>query len=73
MTNPQHKSFDCVKSMRKIRDRLSKEIENLNHDELVRWLRRHKYSDSCLQRLADKAAQRAVPADPSSPEASARR
>ena len=60
MSNPQSKRFDCVQSMRQIRDRFSKEIEHMNHDELVRWLRSKRYSDPRLQRLADRAAQQAA-------------
>jgi len=56
MTNPKRKAFDCVQSMRQIRDRLSKEIENMNHDELMLWLRSHRYSNPLLQRLAERAA-----------------
>lgn len=63
MNSPKSKTFDCVQSMRQIRDRLSREIENLNHDELARWLRSHRYSQPFLQRLAERAAQQAAAAD----------
>ncbi|GMV94451.1 MAG: hypothetical protein AMXMBFR82_42290 [Candidatus Hydrogenedentota bacterium] len=56
MSNAKSKSFDCVASMRQIRDRLSEEIADLTYDELTEWLRRHEYSDPTLQRLAKKAA-----------------
>lgn len=62
MSNPKAKSFDCVQSMRQIRDRLSSEIGNLGHDELARWLRSHRYTEPLLQRLAEKAAQQAAAA-----------
>ena len=57
MTESGSKSFDCVQTMRQIRDRLSKEIAGMNHEEMLQWLRSHRYSDPFLQRLADKAAQ----------------
>ena len=45
--------------MRQTRDRLSAEIEDMSYDELVKWLRGHRYADPLLQRLAEKAAQQA--------------
>lgn len=57
------KTFDCVDSMRQARDRLSAEIGGMSYDELVRWLRGHRYTDPNLQRLAEKAAQQAAAAD----------
>ncbi len=63
MNEPTSKTFDCVQSMREIRDRLSAEIADMNYDELSRWLRSHRYSDPFLQRLAEKAAQQADAAD----------
>lgn len=59
MSRSTTKTFDCVESMRQARDKLSAEIADMNHDEIVRWLRRHRYEDPFLQRLADKAAQQA--------------
>lgn len=56
MSDGERKSFDCVQSMRQIRDRLSKQIETMNHDELIRWLRSHRYSNPLLRRLAERAA-----------------
>jgi hypothetical protein len=52
-------SFDCVQNMRQARDRLSAEIAGMSYDELVSWLRSHRYADPRLQRLAEKAAQQA--------------
>ncbi len=63
MSKPSSKTFDCVQSMRQIRDRLSAEIADMSHEELVRWLRAHQYSDPFLQRLAEKAAHQADAAD----------
>jgi hypothetical protein len=49
--------------MRQVRDKLSAEIADMNHEELVQWLRLHRYDDPVLQQLADKAAQQADAAD----------
>lgn len=59
MSKPSSKTFDCVQSMRQIRDRVSAEVADMSYDELAQWLRAHKYSDPFLQRLAEKAAQQA--------------
>jgi len=67
MSNNKSKDFDCVQTARQIRDRLSKEIENLSHDEITRWLRSHRYSNPLLQRLAERAAAQAAAADGASP------
>jgi hypothetical protein len=45
--------------MRRVRDKLSAEIAEMNYDELVRWLRSRRYEDPLLQRLADKAVEQA--------------
>jgi hypothetical protein len=52
--------------MRQARDKLSAEIEHMSYDELVQWLRVHRYTDPLLQRLAEKAAQQADPTDDAS-------
>jgi hypothetical protein len=62
MSEPPSKTFDCVQSIRQIRDRLSAEIAEMSYEELIHWLRAHQYSDPFLQRLADKAAQPIHPA-----------
>lgn len=61
MNEPSSKAFDCVRSMREIRDRLSAEINEMSYDELTHWLREHRYADPILQRLAEKAAHQATP------------
>lgn len=63
MNDPSSKTFDCVQSMRQIRDRLSAEIAEMSYDQLAKWLRVHQYSDPILQRLAERAAQQAIAAD----------
>ena len=67
MNESRSKSFDCVQTMRRIRDRLSNEIAGMNHEEIIRWLRSQRYSDPFLQRLADKAAQQGDAAAAASP------
>ena len=57
MGDTHQKTFDCVESMRQARDRLSAEIAAMTYDELVDWLRRHRYSDPLLQHLAEKAGR----------------
>ena len=61
------KTFDCVQNMQQIRDRLSREIEGLNHDELTRWLRSHSYTHPFLRRLAQRVAQQDESVDKVSP------
>jgi hypothetical protein len=63
MSERPSKAFDCVQSMRQARDKLSAAIAGMSYDEVVQWLRRHRYTDPVLQSLADKAAQQADPAD----------
>jgi hypothetical protein len=63
MSNPRRKAFDCVQSMRQIRDRISKEIGTMNHDELMLWLRSHRYANPLLKRLAERAAGEAASAN----------
>ena len=57
MSRPTSKAFDCVQSMRQIRDGLSAEIADKEYVDLIRWLRSHRYADPFLKRLAEKAAQ----------------
>ena len=68
MSESSSKTFDCVQSMRQARDRLSAEIAGMSYDELVKWLRTHRYGDPVLQRLAEKAAQQADAADRPGPK-----
>ena len=64
MSKPSSKIFDCVRIVRRNRDRLCAEIADMSCDELARWLPVHKYSDPVLQQLAEKAAQHADEMDP---------
>ena len=59
MSEQSERTFDCVQSMRKARDKVSAELEGKTYDEMIRWLRSRCYAAPVLQRLADKAAQQA--------------
>jgi hypothetical protein len=63
MNEPVSKTFDCVQNMRQVRNRISEEIADMSHEELVKWIRGHDYADPLLQRLAENAAQQAETAD----------
>ena len=63
MSEPSSKTFDCVQSMREIRDRLSAEIADMSYEALARWLRDYRYSDPLLQRMANEAAKQATGTD----------
>ena len=45
------KSFDCVKSMREIRNRVSAEIADMSYSELSRWLDRQVGDDPFFSRI----------------------
>jgi len=64
MSEPSSKSYDCVQSMREIRDRLSEETADMSYEELTVWLRDRTYSDPLLERLADRACRVADAEDP---------
>ncbi len=65
MNNATSKTFDCVQSVRETRCALSAEIEGMSYEQIVQWLRSRRYSDPVLERLARKAAQQNVAAQPS--------
>ena len=52
------KEFDCVKTMREIRDRVSAEIVGKTSEEIDHWLHAHRYSDPILRRLAMRREER---------------
>ena len=51
----ERKKYDCVKTVREIRDRISSEIAGKTYDELVHWLHDHRYTDPVLRRLANRS------------------
>lgn len=59
MSEPPSKTFDCVQTMRQARDKVSAEIADMSHDELIQWLRGYQFKDPLLQHLAEKAAKQA--------------
>jgi len=50
MSEATSKTVDCVQSMRQARARLSAEIADMSYEELLKWLRGHRYEDSLLRR-----------------------
>ena len=52
------KEFDCVRTMREIRDRVSSELAGKTRDERDHWLHAHRYSDPVLRRLARRREER---------------
>ncbi|MDZ4707774.1 MAG: hypothetical protein SH818_05175 [Saprospiraceae bacterium] len=50
------RTFDAVKSMRKIRDKISLEIEHLNPEQLKDYFKQHrlKKKDEALNKLKGK-------------------
>ena len=53
MTNDKKRtSFDCVESMKELRDLIGSEITAKTNDELIQWFHDHHYSDTVLDRLA---------------------
>lgn len=66
MSESTSKTFDCVQSMRQIREKLNEEIADISFEELAHWLRSHQYSDPVLKRLAERAAQQGDAADDAS-------
>jgi hypothetical protein len=57
------KKFDAVAMMRSIRDKISDEIEGMTLEEELAWLDSQELKDPVLQRLRDKAGQRADATD----------
>ena len=69
MTNDpgrREKDFDCVASMREVRDRISAELAGMSGEELRRWFDSREYSDPILRRLARGAKRQANRRDGSS-------
>jgi ribosomal protein L22 len=62
MSDVSAKTFDCVLSMRKAREAISGEIAGMTYDEIVQWLRSHRYSDPLLRLMAERAARQQSPA-----------
>jgi hypothetical protein len=54
MTTREKKEFDCVKSTREIRDRLSVELAGMSPEDRVQWLNSRDYSDPLLRHLVNR-------------------
>lgn len=53
------KKFDAVAMMRRARDKISAEIENMTLEEELQWLDAQKVDDPFLRRLRERAAEQA--------------
>ena len=53
-TKREKERFDCVKTTREIRDRLSVELAGMSSEERVQWLNNKYLSDPLLRRLANR-------------------
>ena len=53
-TTGRNKGFDCVKTTREIRDRLSVELAGMSPEDRVQWLNSRHFSDPLLRRLVDR-------------------
>ena len=62
MSNPESQQFDCVRTAREARDRLSAEIEDMSHEQLVPGCGRIdtpiQFWAGWRRRLPDKPIQR---------------
>ena len=54
------KSFDCVKSVREIRDRVSAEIAKMSYEELRQWLDARVQQDPFFARIPQSRASDAT-------------
>lgn len=55
------KEFDCVATMRRIRDQISAEMGGLSDEQLSRWLKSRRYTHPLVRRLAGLTARSAPP------------
>ena len=53
-TTRENKGFDCVKTTREIRDRLSVELAGMSPEDRVRWLNSRGFSEPLLRRLVNR-------------------
>jgi hypothetical protein len=53
------KNFDAVEMMRKMRDKISAEIEGMTLEEEFEWLATQEFEDQYLRRLQRRADQQA--------------
>lgn len=58
MTSEEVRRFDCVRTMRAIRDQISAEIAERSFAELPHGLDTHRYAGPVLQRSAERRGQR---------------
>ncbi len=58
MTTKAKNDYDCIASVREIRDRLSAKMARMSPEERVQWLSTRDFSDPILRRLATQSKQR---------------
>lgn len=66
-TERPSRNFDCVASMRWIRDQISAEMGGLSDEALRRWLKSRRYSQPLVRRLAGRTAGSAPPEERTAP------
>ena len=66
-TTREKKGFDCVKTTREIRDRLSVKLAEMSPEERVQWLNNRDFSDPLLRRLVDRLRPQERPDGKSAP------
>ena len=54
VTTREKKEFDCVKTTREIRDRLSVELAGMSPEDRVQWLNSRDFSGPLLRRLVNR-------------------
>ena len=50
----EKRGFDCVKTTRQIRDRLSIELAGMSPEDRIQWLNSRDFSDPLLRRLVNR-------------------
>ena len=60
MTTREKKEFDCVKTTREIRDRLSVELAGMSPEDRVQWFNSRDFSDPLLRRLVNRVRPQEV-------------
>ena len=56
-TTRAKKGFDCVKTTREIRDRLSAELDGMSPEDRIQWLNSMDVADPLLRRLVNRLRQ----------------
>ena len=54
----EKQGFDCVKTTREIRDRVSVELAGMSPEDRVQWLNSRDFSDPLLRRIVNRLRPR---------------